>query len=206
MMKLTWLGHACFLLEQDGYTLIVDPYTGVEGYPPLQATAHAVYCSHAHADHNASQCVELLPKVPCPFTVRTATTFHDEQGGTLRGSNTVHIFTANGISIAHLGDLGHQLTSEQLDSIGNVDGVLVPVGGFYTVNADAAKAVCDSLSPRFIVPMHYHHAPYGLKKVAGVDDFLSLYPSEHIHRLSGNTADITAETSGILVPSFSVSE
>ena len=129
-MKLTWLGHACFLLEEDGYRIVLDPYTGVAGYPPLHIQAHAVFCSHGHFDHHATDCVELLPERESPFTVREVETFHDDRGGALRGTNTVRIFTAGGLSVAHLGDLGHQLTVEQAAAIGPVDAVLVPVGVF----------------------------------------------------------------------------
>ena len=201
-MKLTWLGHSCFLLEQDGYRLVTDPYTGVEGYPPLSVSAHAVCCSHHHFDHDAVDAVTVLPPVKSPFTVREVETCHDEKGGALRGSNTVRVFTAGGVSVAHLGDLGHQLSAEQLDAIGSVDAVLVPVGGVYTVDAAGAKAVCDALRPRCVIPMHYHHAPYGLPNVAGVEDFLRLWPVETIHRLSGPSFKVTAETTGVLVPAF----
>ena len=201
-MKLTWLRHSCFLLEQDGYRLVTDPYTGVEGYPPLSVSAHAVCCSHHHFDHDAVDAVTVLPPVKSPFTVREVETCHDEQGGALRGSNTVRVFTAGGVSVAHLGDLGHQLSAEQLDAIGSVDAVLVPVGGVYTVDAAGAKAVCDALRPRCVIPMHYHHAPYGLPNVAGVEDFLRLWPVGTIHRLSGPSFEVTAETMGVLVPAF----
>ena len=171
-MKLTWLGHACFLLEEDGYRIVLDPYTGVAGYPPLHIQAHAVFCSHGHFDHHATDCVELLPERESPFTVREVETFHDDRGGALRGTNTIRIFTAGGLSAVHLGDLGHQLTAEQAAAIGPVDAVLVPVGGVYTVDAAGAKAVCDALHPRCVVPMHYHHAPYGLTEVDSVEPFL----------------------------------
>ena len=201
-MKLTWLGHSCFLLEQDGYRLVTDPYTGVEGYPPLSVSAHAVCCSHHHFDHDAVDAVTALPPVKSPFTVREVETCHDEQGGALRGSNTVRVFTAGGVSVAHLGDLGHQLSAEQLAAIGSVDAVLVPVGGVYTVDAAGAKAVCDALRPRCVIPMHYHHAPYGLSNVAGVEDFLRLWPVETIRRLSCPSFEVTAETTGVLVPAY----
>ena len=201
-MKLTWLGHSCFLLEQDGDRLVTDPYTDVEGYPPLSVSAHAVCCSHHHFDHDAVDCVTALPPVKSPFTVREAETCHDERGGALRGGNTVRVFTAGGVSVAHLGDLGHQLSAEQLDAIGSVDAVLVPVGGVYTVDAKGAKAVCDALRPRCVIPMHYHHAPYGLPNVAGVEDFLRLWPAAQIPHLSGPSFEVTADTAGVLVPAF----
>lgn len=201
-MKLTWLGHACFLLEQDGYRIVTDPYTGVEGYPDLRARAHEVFCSHHHFDHDAVDRVELLPGRESPFAVREVATCHDDRGGALRGPNTIRIFTAGGVSVAHLGDLGHQLTAEQLAAIGPVDAVLVPVGGVYTVDAHGAKRVCDDIGARCAVPMHYHHAPYGLPNVAGVEDFLALWPAKKVHRLDGPSFEVGPETDGVLVPDF----
>ena len=201
-MKLTWMGHACFTLEQDGYTVITDPYTGVEGYPPLAVSAHAVFCSHHHFDHDAVDCVTLLKEGNSPFIIREVPSFHDDQSGSLRGTNTIRVFTAGDVSVVHLGDLGHQLTEEQLAAIGKVDGVLVPVGGVYTVDAQGAKQVCQAIGPKWVVPMHYRHAPYGLPNVAGVEDFLALWPREQVQRLTGPSFEVTAETVGILVPAF----
>lgn len=201
-MKLTWLGHACFLLEQDGYRIVTDPYTGVEGYPPLAVSAHEVVCSHHHFDHDAVDCVEPLPGREGLFAVREVETCHDDQGGALRGSNTVRVFAAGGVSVAHLGDLGHQLTAAQLAAIGPVDAALVPVGGVYTVDAAGAKAVCDAIGARCVVPMHYHHPPYGLPNVAGVEAFLALWPEGAVHRLEGASFEVGPETAGVLVPQF----
>ena len=202
-MKLTWLGHACFTLEQAGYVILLDPYTGVEGYPPLRAAAHAVFCSHQHFDHNAVDLVETLPPRESPFSVREISVFHDDQGGTLRGENTIRVFTAGGLSAAHLGDLGHQLSPEQLAAIGPLDLAMVPVGGTYTVDARGAKAVCEALKPRCVVPMHYRHAPYGLPNVGGVEEFLELWPKERVRRMTGPGLELEAGCSGVLVPRFS---
>lgn len=237
-MRLFWLGHACFLLEQDGYTILLDPYTGVEGYPPLyetavrsadprppkdaavmlrQAPAHTdppsggpegkvhvnkVLCSHGHFDHHAVELTELLPEAPCPFAIRTVETFHDGQGGALRGDNTVHILTAGGVSVAHLGDLGHQLTAEQAEAIGPLDAVMIPVGGHFTIDAREAKAVCDALRPKCVIPMHYRHGPYGLPVVSGVEDFLALWPQGAVRRLDGPCLDLDRGLSGVAVPRF----
>ena len=199
-MKLTWLGHACFMLEQDGYKIVIDPYTDVEGYPELAVSAHAVYCTHQHYDHNATGCVTLLPARENPFTVRTVETCHDDQGGTLRGTNTIHIFSAGGATVAHLGDLGHQLTAEQLEAIGAVDGVLAPIGGTYTVTAEGAKQVCNAIAPKWVVPMHYRHAPYDFPVLTGLDDFLLLWPS--VTRLKSSSFNVEADLSGVIVPEF----
>ena len=175
-MKLTWLGHSCFLVEQDGYRIVLDPYRDVAGHADIRTEAHEVLCSHGHYDHSAVDGVTLLPERKSPFVIRTVQTCHDEQGGVLRGENTVHILEAGGVSVAHLGDLGHQLTQVQLAEIGRVDGALVPVGGTYTVDAAGAKAVCDALNPRWVIPMHYRHGSYGFPVLLTVEDFAALWP------------------------------
>lgn len=201
-MKLTWLGHACFLLEADGYRLVTDPYTDVDGYPPLTVSAHAVFCSHDHFDHNAVGCVTPLPERRSPFTVREVQTFHDDRSGALRGPNTIRVFTAGDVSVAHLGDLGHQLTAEQIAAIGPVDCVLVPVGGTFTVDAAGAKSVCEALRPRCVVPMHYRRGGYGFDVLTEAEGFLSLWPAETVHRLEGPSFEIDSTTSGVWVPCF----
>ena len=199
-MKLTWLGHACFVLEHEGYRVVADPYLRVEGYPHMHTQAHACTCSHQHLDPNGTQRVELLESTENPFIIRTVEVFHDDRDGALRGKNTIHIYSAGGVNVAHLGDLGHQLTEEQVEAIGPLDAVMVPVGGFYTIDAAGAKAVCGALGARMVIPMHYRHAPHGLSAVEGVEPFLALW--EEVHRVSGNTIEVTADKQGVWVPTY----
>lgn len=201
-MKLTWLGHSCFLLEQDGFRIVTDPYKGVPGYPVLNVEAHEVYCSHQHADHNATELVTPLPARESPFKVRTVRTFHDEHGGAERGTNTVHVFSVHDITVAHMGDLGHPLTPEQVQAIGPLTALLIPVGGFYTIDAHSAKNVCAALNPRVVVPMHYYHKPYGLPNIGALEPFLKLWPASDVHRLNGPALELTADLSGVYVPRF----
>ena len=201
-MTITWLGHACFRLEQGGYSILVDPYEGVEGYPDVCTEANAVCCSHGHHDHNYTAGVTLLPPKENPFAVTEVASFHDEQGGALRGSNTIRVFEADGIRVCHLGDLGHRLSAEQVSAIGPVDVLLVPVGGFYTVGAEEAKAVVRQIGPRCAVPMHYRHAPHGLANVGGVERFLDLFCSGDVTTLPGASFTVTPETRGIVVPTY----
>lgn len=157
-MKLTWLGHACFLLEQNGYRLIVDPYTGVEGYPELRVKAHQVVCSHQHHDHNAVEQITPLPAQENPFTIRVVKTFHDDQGGALRGENTIHVISAGGHHSGAPGRLGASTNggaARRHRHGGWSPGALV--GGVYTVDAAGARQVCKEISPRWVVPMHYRH-------------------------------------------------
>lgn len=200
-MKLTWLGHSCFLVEQDGYRIVLDPYTDVVGHADIRAEAHEVLCSHGHYDHCAVDGVTLLPEQKSPFTIRTVQTCHDEQGGALRGENTVHILEAGGVSVAHLGDLGHQLTPEQLEEIGSVDGILIPVGGTYTVDAVGAKQVCDAVNPRWVIPMHYRHGAYGFPVLLTAEDFAELWPE--VCRTDGPELEIQPDQTGVFVLNFS---
>ena len=201
-MEIIWLGHACFALESGSYRVVIDPYT-METYPPLHTHADMVLCSHGHADHNYVQAVELSTGKQNPFAVEKVATFHDEQGGALRGNNTMHILRAEGLTVIHCGDLGHYPTPEQLAAISNADALLIPVGGFFTIDAAMAKRVADAAKPRVVVPMHYRHGPYGLRQVDELEEFLKLYHNEQIHYLTSNTFTLTAaEPTGIVVPLF----
>lgn len=201
-MKLTWQGHSCFLIEQDGYRIVTDPYTDVPGYPPLRVEAHEVRCSHEHTDHNYREGVTLLPRRESPFSVREIASFHDDAGGARRGKNTIHCFTVGNTTVCHLGDLGHLLMPEQLEKIGKVDVLLIPVGGYYTIGPEEAKRVIRQIQPRCAVPMHYRHAPFGLREVGGVERFLELFCSGSVKTLPGRELEITAGLPEIAVPSW----
>ena len=201
-MKLTWLGHSCFAVEQDGYQIILDPYRDVAGHADIRAEAHAVLCSHGHFDHGAVEGVTILPEKENPFTVRTVATCHDEEGGALRGPNTIHVLTAGGVTIAHLGDLGHQLTAEQLAALGKVDGILIPIGGTYTVTAEGAKQVCEAVRPKFVVPMHYRHGTYGFPVITTLEEFTKLWSADEVHVHPAAQLEITADLTGVQVLTF----
>jgi len=198
-MKLTWLGHACFAVEQDGYRIIIDPYIKVVGHPDVQTEGHAVLCSHQHFDHNAKEGVALLPQRENPFAVRTVETCHDDQGGALRGPNTIHVLSAGGVTVAHLGDLGHPLTEQQLAELGAVDGILIPVGGTYTLDAAEAREVCRAVNPKWVVPMHYRHGSCGFAELLEVEDFLRLWDEAQVHRCAGAELELLPETAGVQV-------
>ena len=191
-MKLTWLGHACFVLEHEGYRIVADPYLRVEDYPHMHTQAHAYTCSHQHLDHNGPERVELLEQRESPFTIETVSTFHDPEGGTLRGTNTVHIYSAGGIRVAHMGDLGHRLTTEQVEGIGRLDAVMIPVGGFYTIDAAQAMELVTAVNPRIVVPMHYRSDTFGYEVLATVEDYLALCHDAVSY--DTNVLEITADT------------
>lgn len=178
-VNITYLGHACFCLEADGYRTVIDPY--VEGFPaglpPLKVEAEAVYCSHQHDDHNYVKAVALQKTtVPAPYTVEEFVTPHDDQGGKLRGMNTVRIFDFGGIRVAHMGDVGRPLTEDEAAKLYGVDCLLIPVGGYYTIDAAQAKAMADQVRPRVLIPMHYRTEQSGFPEIALLEEFTKLYP------------------------------
>ncbi len=184
-MKLTWLGHSCFKVESDGYTVILDPYGdgSVPGLEPMRERADMVLCSHEHQDHNARSIITLNEGTKSPFQISEIATFHDNKNGELRGKNKITILDDGNYRIAHLGDLGCELENDQLDRLKDLDAVLIPVGGFYTIDAVQAKKLVDQLQPRFSIPMHYHGDAFGYDVLGTLDDFIKLcddvviYPS-----------------------------
>lgn len=171
-MNITWLGHACFLIETSEGSVVFDPYEpgSVPGVslPPLRADA--VVCSHGHHDHNYAAAVALSGKTP-RFTLREIPSFHDGMGGLLRGKNTITVLEAEGLRLAHLGDLGHMLNDRQLAALGQLDVLLIPVGGHYTIDAAQAAALVGALKPRLTIPMHYRGAGFGYDVIGTVEDF-----------------------------------
>jgi L-ascorbate metabolism protein UlaG (beta-lactamase superfamily) len=98
--------------------------------------------------------------------------YHDEAKGHLNGSNTIFCFEVDGIRVCHLGDLGHVLEEKQISEIGNVDILIIPVGGFFTIDAKAATKICDQLKPKVIIPMHYKTEKSIPMPISRVDEFL----------------------------------
>ncbi|MGI5963989.1 MAG: MBL fold metallo-hydrolase [Lawsonibacter sp.] len=174
-MKLTWHGHSCFTLQAGQERVVLDPYeTGsVPGLSPLNLQADLVLCSHDHRDHAASHLVSLSGR-PVSWEIHTLSTFHDPQQGILRGPNTIHILSVEGLRLAHLGDLGCIPTPDQCQKLKNLDVLLIPVGGYYTIDAQQAQALIQQLTPRIVVPMHYRSDSFGYDVIASLDAFLSL--------------------------------
>lgn len=192
-MKIIWKGHSCFTIEADGSSVVLDPFKDgtVPGYAPLRLNADAVYCSHEHDDHNARDTVTLTGK-DCAISVQEIHSFHDNQKGHMRGENIIRIFSAEGMKVAHLGDLGCTPEPEQMEQLKNIDAVLVPVGGFFTINAKQAKELIDELKPRVVIPMHYRTPGHGLVVIDKVDKFLKL--CDNVVKYDTNTFELTKDT------------
>lgn len=193
-MTITWLGHACFVLESGGYRILIDPYKNVPGMHDIAALTNEVYCSHEHPDHSYTGGVMLLEGQNSPFTVREVEVYHDNKGGAERGKNMVRCFEAEGLTVVHLGDLGHQLSPQQVAAIGRCDVLLLPVGGHYTVDAMGAKGVVYSLQPTVVVPMHYRKGSIGYEETGPVEDFLDLFPPSVITKYPVSYLQVTKDT------------
>lgn len=174
-MKITWYGHACFKIEAEGGSVIIDPYApgSVPGLCLPELEADKVLCSHGHSDHNYAEGVKLSGSEP-RIKISAVPCCHDEEQGRLRGDNLISVIDADGLRLAHLGDLGHRLSEQQLEALGRVDVLLVPVGGFYTIDAALAQETVKALKPGVVVPMHYRAEGFGLASIAPLDEFLRL--------------------------------
>ena len=162
-MEITWLCHSCFRLKWRQATVITDPYAPSLGYSLGKPKADIVTVSHSHEGHSYVQGVDSTPRVvkgPGEYEIGGVLiigigTFHDNERGAKRGKNTVYLMEVDEIAVCHLGDVGHVLTAEQVEELGNVDVLLLPVGGVSTINASTAAEVVRQLEPKVVVPMHY---------------------------------------------------
>ena len=190
-MTLTWYGHSCFLLETAEGSAVFDPYApgSVPGWRLPKLSADIVLCSHQHSDHNWAEGVRLSGQWP-DFCVETLDTWHDEAGGAKRGPNTIHVVEAEGLRIAHLGDLGHELSPEQLAALGHIDVLMLPVGGFFTIDAAQAARTAEAIGAPVVIPMHYRGADFGYEKIGPVEDFLAL--RDDVRRLDTNRVELGA--------------
>lgn len=179
-MKIKWLGHASFLITSDsGVRIITDPYEPNDKlrYGEINESADIATVSHDHFDHGNVAAVKGNPEVVKGdaevkgLKFRGIPSFHDSAGGKDRGNNTIFCFEVDGVQVCHLGDLGHELTAEQVTAMGDVDVLLLPVGGFYTIDAAVASRVAEQLKPRIIIPMHFKTEKCDFP-ISGVDEFL----------------------------------
>lgn len=202
-VTLRYHGHACFTLTCDDFVAAIDPYKDyVPGYGPLRLVADAVYCSHAHDDHAYTEAVTLREGGrENPFAVTLIEGFHDDCGGSKRGPNTMRIFEADGLRIAHLGDIGCEPSEEDLQKLQGLDACLIPVGGFYTIDAVQAKALLDVIRPRVIVPMHYRLGRFGFEQIGELKAFTDLYENVQYFDTPELTLTKTAPQ-GVVVPAI----
>ncbi len=167
-MIINWYGQSCFKIQGEKSTVITDPYGDSIGLKLPRLAGDIVTVSHDHGDHNNSKAVKGADdKEPFVITgpgeyeikdtfVYGIPSWHDNKQGQERGANTMYRIEIDGISIAHLGDLGHMLEDSQLEKLEGVDILMIPVGGVYTIDGKQATEVISQIEPRLVIPMHYN--------------------------------------------------
>jgi L-ascorbate metabolism protein UlaG (beta-lactamase superfamily) len=211
-LVLRWHGQSFFDLQTTkGTRIVFDPHA-IDVYGRQLVSADLVLISHFHNDHTQVGVLEnqgkfkiihglklnettkktewnLIDEKFRDVHVRTVGVYHDEVHGMEKGKNAVFIVEADGLRIVHLGDLGHQLTKDQVKEIGPVDVLMIPVGGVYTLNGTDAKEVIAQLKPKkYILPMHYGTKVFD--DVLPVDEFLEEQKPENVKKLDSNKLEI----------------
>jgi L-ascorbate metabolism protein UlaG (beta-lactamase superfamily) len=201
-MKITWLGHAAFLLETQGLKIVTDPYDHNDnriGYGPITIPVDIVTISHDHADHNYTKDLRGNPQTVKGsgshevkgITFTGTETYHDPTTGSQRGGNTIFVMGAEGMNLCHAGDLGHTLTRDKIEAIGPVDILLVPAGGFYTIDAAEATNIVEDLNPKLVIPMHFKTKVLDFP-IVGVDEFLK--GKSNVRRQGSSEIEVTKQT------------
>ena len=184
IMKIKWFGHAAFKITTDGgVTVIIDPYQsgafgGALSYGKIAEATDIVLTSHDHDDHNYTKDIKGTHKhfnkegiyKEKGITIEAFPCYHDPSEGKERGSNLIFVIEADELRLAHMGDLGHALSQDIINKMEKVDIVLLPVGGFYTIDADEAGKVTQDINARITIPMHYK-TPKCDFPIADVDTF-----------------------------------
>ena len=189
-MLIKHIGHAEFLIEtESGVRIVTDPYDAGCGYPLRKVIADVALISHHHHDHDAVENLKGNPRIidtagqfkPEPDVKITAVHgFHDDAEGAKRGQTLLFLIETEGLRIVHLGDLGCRLDEAQLESLKDPDVLMIPVGGFYTIDAQQARDTAAQLGARIILPMHYRTGYNSDWPIADQEDFLSLYDTAEI--------------------------
>lgn len=192
MIQLQWLGHSCFRAECRGSAVVLDPFQpgSVPGCRDIRQTANQVLCSHEHYDHAYREGVTLA-EGENHFQITALESFHDDCQGAKRGPNRIHILEADGVRVAHMGDIGCMPSPQVLERLQGVDALLIPVGGFYTVGPEEAKAIVDAVRPRTVIPMHYRSDRFGFDVLSTVDKFLALFA--RVRRAESDTVEIAPQ-------------
>jgi L-ascorbate metabolism protein UlaG (beta-lactamase superfamily) len=195
-LKIKYLGHSCFLITSGaGIRIITDPFHKEEDleHGEINETADIVTMSHNHYDHNNFAAVRGSPAVVRGtasvkgIEFKGIPAYHDESGGRLRGAITILCFEVDGIRLCHLGDLGHELTPEQLGQLGRVDVLFIPVGGYFTIDGKLATSVYKQVKAAVTIPMHWNDK-WAVRQVASVERFLE--GKDHVRRVEGSEIEL----------------
>lgn len=212
-MDIRYLGHSSFLIKTKNGTIVCDPYVSKDPQLGLKfpkgIAADIVTISHDHSDHNGVANIEGNPfvlKEPGEYEIKEMNffgiqSFHDEKEGQERGKNVMFLIEVEGISVCHLGDLGHKLTSDQVNDLNEVDILMIPVGGKYTIDAKTAVEVVNQIEPKIVIPMHYQDPEVSLE-LESVDTFyheMGKEKKESLDKLVVKESDLTEEEPQIVL-------
>jgi L-ascorbate metabolism protein UlaG (beta-lactamase superfamily) len=178
-MEITWLGHACFRIKGSQSVVITDPFPPDLGYKLGDPTADVVTISHWHPSHSYYQGIRGEPRLvkgPGEYEIAGVLilglgTYHDSVKGQTRGKNTVYLMEVDGLAVCHLGDIGHILGDEAIEEMGNVDILMLPVGGVSTISPAMAAEIIRKVEPKVVIPMHFK-TPATARDLEPVDNFL----------------------------------
>ena len=179
-MEITWLGHSCFRIKGKDAIVITDPCHPSLGYALGKLHADIVTLSHFHPGHSYSEAISSeFKEIRGPgeyelkgIFITGIATFHDSEQGDKLGRNTVYVLEMDGITLVHMGDLGHLPASQLMEAIGDVDVLFLPVGGVSTIDGSTAAEIVRHLSPKIVIPMHYKTSAE-VRDLQPVDRFLT---------------------------------
>ena len=185
-MKITYLGHSCFLIEGKEKSVVTDPFADI-GYEMKKVTADYCTISHEHFDHNNESGVSIKKAIR-NYTdgFLAIDSYHDSNLGAKRGKNTIFKFVIDGLTFCHLGDLGEYFSQDLVDEIGSVDVLFIPVGGTYTIDAKEAVKFATAIKAPVTIPMHFR-TPSSNIDISEIRDFTKRIAGVE---LVGNTVEI----------------
>ncbi len=163
-MRIKWLGQSCFLITNErGINILTDPFDETLGYRMTKEKINIITISHEHYDHNNTMGIKGKPVVlkgpvnrdTHKIIFKGISSYHDSVYGKNRGENTIFVIKTDKMVLCHLGDLGHLLDAEQLEQMGQVDILFIPVGGYYTINHVQAEKIVNQINAKIVIPMHY---------------------------------------------------
>lgn len=201
MAEFRWFGHNCFRIRAREATILTDPLGKLTGYSLPRQTADIVTISHQHPGHNNLSAIKPDYQVisgPGEYEmsdtfVTGIRTYHDDQTGAERGYNTVYLIEVEGMTICHLGDLGHIPGSDQIEAMAQADILLIPVGGGPVISPETAAEIVAMLEPKIVIPMQYATGA-GDKDRGALAPFLTALGSsapEPVDKLTVRASDLT---------------
>ena len=183
-MEIIFYGRSCFLLKSKDIRAVLDPYSSEAGLNlPSGIKSDVISVSHQHSDHNNTAAISGIESDKKPFVISApgeyevngvsiigVPSFHDSQKGAERGKNTIFLYNLEEMGVCHLGDLGHSLSDDELNKLNQVDVLMVPVGGIFTIDARKAVEIINQIDPKIVIPMHYQDGAGS--KLAPLENFV----------------------------------